>query len=71
MSDTDTHFKNHLLAKLTTLLGVDHRFAVAKSPWMNGTVGNVKREILRVLKSLLIEYRSVVTDWEHFVPMVQ
>lgn len=71
VSDTATHFKNHLLAKLTTLLGVDHRFAVANSPWSNGTVENVMKEVLRVLKALLVEYRSAVTDWEHFVPMVQ
>ncbi|CAN0274200.1 unnamed protein product, partial [Scytosiphon promiscuus] len=71
VSDTATHFKNHLLAKFTTLLGVDHRFTVANSPWTNGTVENVMKEVLRVLKALLVEYRSAVTDWEHFVPMVQ
>ncbi|CAM9831853.1 unnamed protein product [Laminaria digitata] len=50
VSDTATHFKNHLLAKLTTLLGVENRFAVAKSPWSNGAVENVMKEVLRVLK---------------------
>ena len=32
VSDTVTYFENLLLAKLTTLLGVDHRFSVANSP---------------------------------------
>ena len=50
---------------------MDHRFAVANSPWTNGAVENVMKEVLRVLKALLIEYRSSVTDWEHFVPMVE
>ena len=73
VSDTATQFKNHILliAKLTTLLDVDYRFAVAKSPWTNGTVENVMEEILRVLKVLLVAYRCAVTDWEQCVSMVQ
>ena len=68
--DPATYFKNHLLAKLTSLLGMDHRFAVANSLWIKGTVKKVMMEFLRVLKALLVEYRSAVTDWDHFVPMV-
>ena len=71
VSDTATHYDNHLLAKLTTRLGMDHHFAVTSSPWINDTVQNVTKEVLNVSKALLIEYRSAVTDWEHFVSMVQ
>ncbi|CAM9136518.1 unnamed protein product, partial [Laminaria digitata] len=71
VSDTATHYKNQLLAKVTTLVGVDRRFAVANSPWTNGTVENVIKEVVRLLKALLVEYRSAVTRWEHFRPMVQ
>ena len=62
MGDTAIHLKNRLPAKLTTRLGVNHRFAVANSPWTNGAVENILEGNLRVLKALLVEYRSAVTD---------
>ena len=71
VSDTAARFKDHLLAMFTTLLGVGQRFVLANSPWTNRTVANVMKGGLRVVKALLDEYRTVVTDWEHFAPMVQ
>ena len=37
VSDTATHFKNRVIAQLSDALKVDHRFAVAYTPWSNGT----------------------------------
>lgn len=71
VNDTAPSFQTRRLKKLATLFGVDSRFAVANSPSTNATVGCVMKEILRVLKAILVEYRSTVTHWEHFVPMVQ
>lgn len=61
VSETATHFKRHLLAKITTVLDVDRRFSAANSSWTNGTVENVMKETLRMLKALLVEYRIAVT----------
>ena len=36
VSDTATHFKNCVIAQLSDALKVDHRFAVAYTPWSNG-----------------------------------
>ena len=37
VSDTATRFKNAILTRLREALRVDHQFAVAYSPWSNGT----------------------------------
>ena len=38
VSDTATHFKNAILTRLREAFRVDHQFAVAYSPWSNGTL---------------------------------
>ena len=35
VSDTATHVKNRVIAQLSDALKVDHRFAVAYTPWSN------------------------------------
>ena len=55
VSDTATHFKNRVTAHLSDALKVDHRFAVAYTPWSNGTCERMVREVVRALKSILSE----------------
>ena len=71
VSGTASHFQSQLLRKLAYGLGVNHQFTVANSPWTDGTVESMMKEVQRVLKALLVEYRCAVNDWEKFVPMVQ
>ena len=42
VSDTATHFKNRVIAQLSDALKVDHRFAVAYTPWSNGTCDRMR-----------------------------
>ena len=49
VSDTATHFKNRVIAQLSDALKEDHRFAVAYTPWSNGTSEGMVIEVLRVL----------------------
>ena len=70
VSDISSHFRNNLVAKHTSL-GVDHVLAVANSPWTNGKVENVIKEVLRVSKALLTEDRGAIIDWGHFLPTVE
>ncbi|CAM9729148.1 unnamed protein product, partial [Sphacelaria rigidula] len=56
-SDTATHFKNAILARLREALHVDHPFAVACSPWSNGTCERMVKEEVRALRSFLLEQR--------------
>ena len=55
VSDTASHFKNHMLAALETALGVDRNFSVANSPWSNGTCERIMREMVRTLKAMIQE----------------
>ena len=61
VSDTATHFKNRVIAQLNALK-VDHRLAVAYTPWSNGTCERMVREVVRALKSILSEQRKQVAE---------
>ena len=70
MSDTASHFKNRAMKTLEGALRVEHRFAVANSPWSNGTCDWMMREAVRALKAILQERRDV-REWVDVVPGVQ
>lgn len=40
VSDTASHFENHMMAALEKSLGIDRKFAVANSPWSNGVLAS-------------------------------
>eukprot|EP00644_Phytophthora_capsici_P019272 jgi/Phyca11/132445/e_gw1.167.10.1 len=53
ISDNGSHFKNELLRELATLLKATHRFVPVYTPWINGTVERVNRDLLQVLRANL------------------
>lgn len=55
MSDNGLHFKSQGMAGLSKRLGVTHAFVTVYTPWVNGTVGRVNRDILQVLRVMLLE----------------
>ena len=57
MSDTVSHFKNHMMAALEKSLGVDRKLSVANSPWPT-------------LKAMIQEDRRNTQDWVKLVPAV-
>ncbi|CAM9928025.1 unnamed protein product, partial [Sphacelaria rigidula] len=71
VSDTTTDFKNAILARLRELLHVDHQFAVASSPCSNSTCKRIAKEVLRALRSILLEQRRAVSEWVDVLPAVQ
>ena len=81
VSDTATHFKNRVIAQLSDALKVDHRFAVAYTPWSNGAVAytpwsngtceRMVREVVRALKSTLSEQPKQVAEWVDVLPATQ
>ena len=52
-------------------LKVDHRFAVAYTPWSNGTCERMVRQVVRALKSILSEQRKQVAEWVDVLPAAQ
>ena len=71
VSDTATHFKNRVIAQLSDALKVDHRFAVAYTPWSNGTCERMVRAVVRALKSILSEQQKQVAEWVDVFPAAQ
>ena len=69
VSDTATHFKNRVIAQLSDALKVDHRFAVAYTPWSNGTCERMVS--VHALKSILSEQRKQVAEWVDVLPAAQ
>ena len=71
VSDQGSHFKNQLIAELTSELRVHHHFTTAYSPWANGTVERVCREVLRATRSLCSEWKLAPRDWPAVTECVQ
>ena len=62
MSDTALHFKNRVMKTLEGALQVEHRFAVANSPWSNGTCERMMCEVVLALKTILQEERRDIRE---------
>jgi len=71
VSDQASQFKNKLLHALTDEIRVGHHFTTAYSPWANGTVERVCREVLRACRALLGEWRMSTQDWPAVTESIQ
>ena len=69
--DTATHFENAILTRLREALRVDHQFAVAYSPWSNGTWERMVKEVVSSLRSIFLQQRRAVSEWVDVLPAVQ
>ncbi|KAF0702604.1 hypothetical protein As57867_007742, partial [Aphanomyces stellatus] len=72
VSDQGTHFKNQVIAELQHVLGAHHHFTTARCPWANGTVEVVMRQLLRLFRACLSEWRMAPNQWPeaHLVIML-
>jgi hypothetical protein len=71
ISDQGSHFKNLVIAELSRLTGFKQRFTIPYTPYSNGTVERVNREILRAFRSLLSEFKMQLKDWPDLIPLIQ
>ncbi|GMF25151.1 unnamed protein product [Phytophthora fragariaefolia] len=71
MSDNGAHFKNYVMEWFAERLGVPRGFVPVYSPWINGTVERVKRDILEVLRVMLLENQLDTRNWVYLLPLVQ
>ncbi|POM57759.1 Chromodomain containing hypothetical protein, partial [Phytophthora palmivora] len=70
VSDSGSHFKAKVIAELNRRLKGRQEFILAYSPWKNGSVERVNRDILQVLKALALEFRVSLHDWPYLLPLV-
>ncbi|KAE9038096.1 hypothetical protein PR002_g6194 [Phytophthora rubi] len=74
ISDTATHFKNQLLEVLEELCHktqMTQSFTLAYCPWINGSVERLNRDILQVLRVMLLEYNVEQDNWAALLPLIQ
>ena len=71
VSDNGSHFKNEVVAELSRRLKTHQRFTIAYSPWINGSIERINRDVLQVLRVMLMEYKVSHHDWVYLVPLVQ
>lgn len=71
VSDQGSHFKNLLLEEITSQLKTRHHFTTTYSPWANGTVERVCREVLRSCRALCSEWKLGPQDWPAVLQTVQ
>ncbi|OWZ15878.1 hypothetical protein PHMEG_00010406 [Phytophthora megakarya] len=71
ISDNGSHFKNEVISELRRRLKSQQTFTPAYCPWINGSVERVNRDILQVLRAMILEYKISYKDWAYLIPMVQ
>ncbi|GMF22853.1 unnamed protein product [Phytophthora fragariaefolia] len=71
VSDQGPHFQNEMVKMLCSELKVEHAFTPVYSPWVNGTIERGNKDILQVLRALLIEYKLDAREWPYLLPIVQ
>ncbi|OWZ11151.1 hypothetical protein PHMEG_00015874 [Phytophthora megakarya] len=71
VSDQGSHFKNELIAQVCKKLDIDQSLVVAYAPWINGTIERLNRDVLQVLRVLVMEYTLDTHEWVYLLPLVQ
>ena len=71
MTDGGSHFRNETVRLLTRGLRVPHHFTLPYTPWSNGAVERLGREVLRIFRTTLSEYQMSSKKWPAIVPLLQ
>ncbi|OWZ14126.1 hypothetical protein PHMEG_00012437 [Phytophthora megakarya] len=70
-SDQGVHFRNHTVDYLCARLKIERTFSPVYTPWLNDTVERFNRDLLQVLRALLIDYGLDFHEWPYLLPVVQ
>jgi hypothetical protein len=70
ISDQGSHFKNEVVSELNRRLVTNHHFTLPYTPWSNGTIERVNKEIRRLLKVWVSEFRINLLQWPALIPLM-
>jgi len=70
VSDQGPHFINELMKELAAAHSIVHKPVVAYSPWVNGTVERLNRDILATMRAVLSELKLAPHDWAAVLPII-
>ena len=71
VSDQGSHFLNETVAEIKDRTKAQHHFTLPYCPWSNGTVEVVCRELKKITRALLNEFKLATTMWKSTLPLVQ
>ncbi|KAE9062778.1 hypothetical protein PF010_g29265 [Phytophthora fragariae] len=71
MSDQGAHFRNEVVKHLRARLKVEQVFSPVYTPWLNGTVERLNKDVLQVVRALLMEYALDTHEWPYLLPALQ
>lgn len=71
MSEQGSQFKNKLIRELAKEFHSRHHFTTAYSPWENGSVERVCREVRRTCTDLCSEWELAPMEWPAVIESVQ
>lgn len=70
VSDQGAHFINAVMSDMADAFNIKHRPTVAYSPWVNGTVERLNRDILAALRAMLGELKLAPQDWVSVIDII-
>eukprot|EP00924_Labyrinthula_sp_SR-Ha-C_P009916 maker-scaffold_21-snap-gene-3.11-mRNA-1 protein AED:0.35 eAED:0.35 QI:0/0/0/1/0/0/2/0/281 len=70
-TDRGSHFGNKLLDLMQRLFRFSQQWAISYSPFTNGGVETTNGPILRILRTLLSEYRMDDKEWPDLLPHIE
>ncbi len=71
MSDGGAHFQNETVRLVSKGLRSPHHFTLPYTPWSNGAIERVGKEVLRIFRATLSELRMNRGEWPDLVPLLQ
>uniref|UniRef100_H3GL52 Integrase catalytic domain-containing protein n=1 Tax=Phytophthora ramorum TaxID=164328 RepID=H3GL52_PHYRM len=70
-SDNGSYFKAEVMARLCERLKANQSFVPVYTPWINGTVERINRDILQVLRAMILEFQLDTRNWLYLLPLIQ
>eukprot|EP00644_Phytophthora_capsici_P005296 jgi/Phyca11/96901/e_gw1.1.1667.1 len=55
VSDQGSHFKNEVITELSRRLRTQQSFTPAYSPWVNGSIERINRDVLQVIRAMILD----------------
>lgn len=71
MSDGPTNFLNEIVRRVCKGLKAPHHFTLPYTPWSNGSIERLGKELLRVFRSVITELQLKFDEWPDLLPVVQ
>ncbi len=71
MSDCGSHFQNETFRFVSRGLNTNHPFPLPYTPWYNGGIESLNKEVLRIFRAMLSEMPMDHSDWPESVQIVQ